>query len=279
MAASSVCKYDLKTAIPRTWPKLQLARAAGGKRSKAKTVGQRLVRVGSAPNMEVRIQNEDVSPLHALLITTERKVWILDLSQGGTTRRNGEPVGRATLADGDTLQFGSVEVTVTLRAGRHDEAPPVTTQPTLTDPETGWAASLDGDVILIGSDARADVQLADEQVLPLHAVVVRYQDGHALFTIDAEQTVDINDVPVHSGMIKPGDRVRLGQQELVVAETAIAPDHGPGDCEGISTQLTDALADVANRIEGFERHYRLALTALDAKREELATECRAFDAR
>ena len=58
---------------------------------------------------------------------------------------------------------------------------------------------------------------------------MRYHDGHALFTIDAEQTVTINDVPVHSGMVEPGDRVRIGQRELIVAEAGLAPSASVGE--------------------------------------------------
>jgi transcriptional regulator with GAF, ATPase, and Fis domain len=81
------------------------------------------VRVGRAPDNDVRIDSPRVSRHHCLLERDPQGVWAVDLSSSNGTLLNGAPISRARVASGDRLQVGRAVVLVeeAARPGREQD--------------------------------------------------------------------------------------------------------------------------------------------------------------
>jgi DNA-binding NtrC family response regulator len=74
-----------------------------------------VVRIGRAPEVDVRLSDRGVSARHATITVTGGRVIIQDLGSTNGTRVNGKPVDRASLQPGDLVTVAAV--TMVLRAG------------------------------------------------------------------------------------------------------------------------------------------------------------------
>jgi len=69
--------------------------------------------VGRGEGIDVALEDQSVSRLHAELIRRGPHVYVADLGLSANgTRVNGRPVGRRILADGDVLSFGAARARV-----------------------------------------------------------------------------------------------------------------------------------------------------------------------
>src|SRR4051812_33996109 len=69
--------------------------------------------VGRGEGIDVALDDQSVSRLHAELIRRGPHVYVADLGLSANgTRVNGRPVGRRILADGDVLSFGAARARV-----------------------------------------------------------------------------------------------------------------------------------------------------------------------
>jgi hypothetical protein len=102
--------------------------------------------VGRGTAVNIRLDEESVSVLHAELICRGPYVYVADLGLSATgTRVNGRPVTRRLLADGDVLSFGTATAVITgippsdLAGAEPAQRPPV---PPLTRREADVLAAL-----------------------------------------------------------------------------------------------------------------------------------------
>src|SRR4051812_22351483 len=69
--------------------------------------------VGRGEGVDVALDDQSVSRLHAELIRRGPHVYVADLGLSANgTRVNGRPVGRRILSDGDVLSFGAARARV-----------------------------------------------------------------------------------------------------------------------------------------------------------------------
>ncbi|MCC6557852.1 MAG: GGDEF domain-containing protein [Polyangiaceae bacterium] len=114
---------------------LQQELAARSKRDKAylivlsgTNVGERYrvegpeIVIGRASNASIRLLDDGISRRHARLLQTGRDVVIEDMGSSNGTMVNGEPIGQATLRDGDHIRLGSTTILKFTYLDRLDES-------------------------------------------------------------------------------------------------------------------------------------------------------------
>ena len=88
------------------------------------TVDEECAVVGRGERAAVRLDDESVSPLQALVFAVDGTPAIFDLSAESATLVNGQPAGPAPLRPGDRLQVGRIELALAGSDGELAEAAP-----------------------------------------------------------------------------------------------------------------------------------------------------------
>jgi hypothetical protein len=81
-----------------------------------------LTLIGRAVQCEVRLDTEDIEPLHCALAIGPAGPVLRDLGTGGLTRVNGEPITSCSLQPGDVIGIGSVRLQLHLPAAAQTAA-------------------------------------------------------------------------------------------------------------------------------------------------------------
>jgi pSer/pThr/pTyr-binding forkhead associated (FHA) protein len=84
--------------------------ASGPARGRDHRLGTRPLRVGTAPESEIRLPGDPyVSTSHAEVVVEGEEALVRDLGSTNGTYRNDERIHEAPLRDGDRLRFGLSE--------------------------------------------------------------------------------------------------------------------------------------------------------------------------
>ncbi|HXI54474.1 MAG TPA: TonB family protein [Polyangia bacterium] len=113
-------------------------------------LSQDVIKVGKLPSSHLRIDDETVSRMHAVIeITGPDEVHIIDLGSTRGTLVNGERVTKTRLQSGDEVMFGESRVIVTFLPAQYGDAPGPAAPPARTarmppgyqppPPPTGYA--------------------------------------------------------------------------------------------------------------------------------------------
>ncbi len=89
---------------------------------RTETIAQDVIKIGRDQKSHLRIEDEGVARMHAVIEAKPDDVQIIDLGSG--TQVNGQPVNKCSLRSGDTFQLGNTRIAVEIGAAR--EALPVT---------------------------------------------------------------------------------------------------------------------------------------------------------
>lgn len=100
-------------------------------------------------------------------------------------------------------------------------------------PSRSWA--LHGDLLTIGRDPASDVHVDDTQVSRHHADLVRQGSDWSIVDVGSTNGVRVNGTRVRRATLRPGDRIKLGNAELVLRSVG-ARTVQAGSREGGSTQ-------------------------------------------
>lgn len=73
---------------------------------------QPVIKIGRGPTSTLRIEDENVSRLHAVIEVTATEVLLIDLGSALGTLVNGERATKWALQSGDVLRFGTTDVTI-----------------------------------------------------------------------------------------------------------------------------------------------------------------------
>jgi hypothetical protein len=96
---------------------------------------------------------------------------------------------------------------------------------------------LNSDRLTIGRDPSSDVFVDDTQVSRHHADLIRHGSGWSIVDVGATNGVYINGARVRKATLRPGDRIRLGDVELLLRSAgARASNANAGPQAGGSTQ-------------------------------------------
>ena len=107
----------------------------GGELVRTETLSQDIIKVGKLPSSHLRIEDDNVSRMHAVIeVTSPSEVYIIDLGSASGTIVNGNKVNKSRLDHGDEITLGDTQVVVEVGA-LDDEATQVATLPEgLEDP-------------------------------------------------------------------------------------------------------------------------------------------------
>ena len=91
----------------------------GGELTATQELVQNVFKIGKLPSCHVRIVDDDVSNLHAMIeVTDEAEVFIMDLGSRAGTVVNGKKVNKCKLQSGDEIAFGAVKLVVDIGAAK-----------------------------------------------------------------------------------------------------------------------------------------------------------------
>ena len=81
------------------------------------TLSQDIIKVGKLPSSHLRIEDENVSRMHAVIeVTSPDEISIIDLGSAAGTIVNGKKVNKCNLQNGDEIVLGGARVTVEIHA-------------------------------------------------------------------------------------------------------------------------------------------------------------------
>ena len=94
------------------------------------TLAQDVIKVGKLASSHLRIDDETVSRMHAVIeVTGPDEIHIIDLGSTRGTLVNGERISKARLQSGDEIMFGDSRVHVTFLAAEAGLTPPPAAAP------------------------------------------------------------------------------------------------------------------------------------------------------
>lgn len=179
------------------------------------------IRVGRAPDNEVRIDNAGLSRHHAVIERSGRVYTLVDTSQKNGVYLNGERVRRKHLNHGDTIAIGKFVLAVDLahrmaagapiarpadeKLGRTIEVACRADAPTPLSGEAavghllledGSAVVLEEDACVVGAAAECHLRLRGWLTPRRVALVVRGHGGFSLLNVGRARRVLLNGAPV-----------------------------------------------------------------------------------
>lgn len=91
---------------------------------RTETLSQDIIKVGKLPSSHLRIEDDNVSRMHAVIeVTSPDEIFIIDLGSAAGTVVNGKKVNKTQLLDGDEVVLGETRVTVEIASvGATDDA-------------------------------------------------------------------------------------------------------------------------------------------------------------
>ncbi|MFO0603089.1 MAG: AgmX/PglI C-terminal domain-containing protein [Polyangiales bacterium] len=87
---------------------------------RTETIAQDVIKIGRDQKSHLRIDDEGVARMHAVIEAKPDDVQIIDLGSG--TQVNGQPINKASLRTSDTFQIGNTRITVEIGAAREASA-------------------------------------------------------------------------------------------------------------------------------------------------------------
>jgi len=223
-----------------------------GEKREATLAGSRL-RIGTAPENEIRLADVTVSRHHATFERRADEFVILDAGSRNGVFVNGQRVGvhGHPLHPGDVITLGKSRLTVSSRAAAPPPPPPVkppapvkasVQAPVAAGAEdlgrveialpTGetLSASLTLAELSLGKGSENDLVLSDPSVSRRHAVIRRSQGEWRIWDAGSRNGVFVNGQRVGASgeRIRPGDTVLLGQSRLSLIPGAAASAAAPG---------------------------------------------------
>lgn len=106
---------------------------------RSETLTQDIIKVGKLPSSHLRIEDDNVSRMHAVIeVTGPDEIYIIDLGSAAGTIVNGKKVNKCKLQNGDEIVLGSTRVVVEIGAGAGASlpvsAPPISAPPISAPP-------------------------------------------------------------------------------------------------------------------------------------------------
>jgi len=93
-------------------------------------------------------------------------------------------------------------------------------------PETGLRFELDSGRVRIGTDPSLDIVLTGEGLAPRHCEIHCSENKFKLFSLTGSSSCTINGVPAAEAILEDGDRIRIGEVDLLFRQTR--EDRPPG---------------------------------------------------
>src|SRR5258708_2788821 len=182
--------------------------------------------IGSRHNAHLHLLSRQISKAHALLISSDGRVYVRDLASRTHVYVNGQEVHEADLVDGDLLKLGSFTFKFQAAAGmkqkpRVDETPAGQLEVEGAD----FPLQLDQRVMLIGRRPSCDISLVEDSASTAHAVIFSMNGKRYVRDLGSRTGTHVNAQQVRQQEINFGDVIRIGDTTLrYEASTVASPD-------------------------------------------------------
>jgi pSer/pThr/pTyr-binding forkhead associated (FHA) protein len=217
---------------------VQLSSSAG----RVATSDSRPILIGHDAVCDLRLGGGGMARFHAIMFWDMGGVFVEDLCSGRGTTLNGDPVRKAKLNDGGTLEVGGHRITISFtgdverRAKALFDAKPSENRVAITcieGPEQAVGSSLRLDLkrspFLLGRDRSCDLCLASDEVSAQHAKITYEEAKEA--EGDRLPRFKILDLESTNGTIVNGHRLNPGEQRLIGPGDVIRLSQGEMHCD------------------------------------------------
>ncbi|PIV35690.1 MAG: hypothetical protein COS34_02535 [Lysobacterales bacterium CG02_land_8_20_14_3_00_62_12] len=189
-----------------------------------------ITRIGSDPGADILLMAAGIAPEHCELHRDGAGASVRVSNTANSVALNGKPVtDSAAFKSGDILVFGKIGSRV-VTVEKPTTLPPVSRPPAASEPDDGRTRvrqampkfilrgvsgstfgknfALQG-TMTIGRQPDCDICIPSDEVSRRHAKLQVMPDGIAVEDIGSANGTFIADKRVHTGMLKPGDELRL----------------------------------------------------------------------
>ncbi|MGD9585088.1 MAG: FHA domain-containing protein [Lysobacterales bacterium] len=196
-----------------------------------------LTRVGGAPSSELLLMAPGIASEHCQIKYDQGQVSLHVTNPANPVALNGRQVtGDAPIKPGDIILFGRVGARV-VGVEKSASPPPVTRPVALSEPDDGRTRvrqalpkfilrgvsgstfgknfALAG-TMTVGRQADCDICIPSDEVSRRHAKLQVLPDGIAVEDIGSANGTFINDKRIHTGMLKPGEELRLDTMRFLL---------------------------------------------------------------
>ena len=198
---------------------------------------QGVTRVGSAPNSGLLLIAPGIADLHCAIHYQQGQAKLQVSNPANAVALNGRQVsGEAPIKPGDIILFGRIGARV-VGIERTQSPPPSTRPVALDEPNDGRTRvrqalpkfilrgvsgstfgknfALAG-TMTVGRQADCDICIPSDEVSRRHAKLQVLPDGIAVEDIGSANGTFINDKRIHTGMLKPGEELRLDTMRFLL---------------------------------------------------------------
>jgi len=208
--------------------------------------------IGSRHNAHLHLLSRQISKAHALLISSDGKVYVRDLASRTHVYVNGQEVREADLVDGDLLKVGSFTFKFQAAAGAKQRPAVDSTPAGQLDVDGGeFPITIDQRVLLIGRRPSSDISLVEDSCSTGHAVVFSMGGKRYVRDLGSRTGTIVNGKPVRQQEINFGDVIHIGDTDIHY-NAAAEPVVG-GSPSGID-ELEDLVGTAPLAIEDLHSH-------------------------
>ncbi|ACE83200.1 FHA domain-containing protein [Cellvibrio japonicus] len=206
-------------------------------------VVEKLYSIGSAPDNQLVIKDEDIDPVHAKVIREDNKFFLKDNNSHSGCFVNGQRITQKEIIPGDILRFGSVEIIVldprSLPDKGHNQAPWRLVS------DSSWLAGKQFQVppdksLVMGRGNQCDIVIPGTHLSRRHAEICVEGNHLRIRDLGSANGTFLNDVQISNATANNGDRLRLD----VYSFRIIAPD-----TDSNKTRLRKPIDELAKPIE------------------------------
>jgi len=182
--------------------------------------------VGARQNAHLHLLSRQISKAHALIISSDGKVYIRDLASRTHVYVNGQEIRETDLVDGDLLKIGSFVFKFQAAAGMKQKPRPDDTPAGQLEVDgADFPLQVDQRVMLIGRRPSCDISLLEESASTAHAVIFSMNGKRYVRDLGSRTGTHVNAQQVRQQEINFGDVLRIGDTTLrYEASTVASPD-------------------------------------------------------
>ena len=103
----------------------------GAQLLREETLGQQVIKIGKVSSAHLRLEDESISRMHAIVERQGNDVSLIDLGSTRGTFVNGQRINKATLQSGDVITLGDLRIEVSMQAAAAPVVKPVVVPPPL----------------------------------------------------------------------------------------------------------------------------------------------------
>ncbi|MFH0980135.1 MAG: FHA domain-containing protein [Planctomycetota bacterium] len=276
-------RHPSGVSLPPTAPKVRITAGLGTAQQKTWNLRRPVTLIGTSRLAHLVLSDESVSRAHCIIVNTGSEVLIKDLYSTNGTQRNDQRIDLAVLNDGDVLRLGDLTLQVAIQAvrvdpgatglGRSYQDPLTLTSPmVLRGADSSGRWTVERAVTVIGRRPGVSIPLEHPEVSPVHAALVVVGGKPAVFDLGSGAGTWVNERCAVLAALEPGDRLRVGPFEMVVAgapDVALTPrSHNSLLFEALRTRAAE-LDRRERQLEEEQAVLAAARAALERERREL----------